>query len=120
MSALLFTQCLQNDFVKPIGRFEPLPNRLHVGYAEALRLMGEDPAASWLTYAVIGGGFLLGALAAFVVKGARQRAVLLEQIVAEKENELMRSPDDAPVVPQLIPLDELPPLPQLTGGEQGE
>ena len=42
--SLLFTQCLQNDFVKPIGRYEPLPNRLHVGYAESLRLMGENPA----------------------------------------------------------------------------
>ncbi len=42
--SLLFTQCLQNDFVKPVGRFEPLPNRLHVGYPESLRLMGENPA----------------------------------------------------------------------------
>jgi protein-tyrosine phosphatase/nicotinamidase-related amidase len=42
-TSLLFTQCLQNDFVKPVGRFEPLPNRLHVGYAESLRLMGERP-----------------------------------------------------------------------------
>jgi protein-tyrosine phosphatase/nicotinamidase-related amidase len=40
---LLFTQCLQNDFVKPVGRHEPLPNRLHVGYSESLRLMGENP-----------------------------------------------------------------------------
>ena len=43
-SSILFTQCLQNDFVKPIGRFEPLPNRWHVGYSESLRLMGENPA----------------------------------------------------------------------------
>lgn len=42
--ALLFTQCLQNDFVKPVGRYDVAPNRLHVGYAEALRLMGEIPA----------------------------------------------------------------------------
>jgi protein-tyrosine phosphatase/nicotinamidase-related amidase len=32
------------DFVKPIGKFEPLPNLLHIGYEEARRLMGEDPA----------------------------------------------------------------------------
>lgn len=44
MPALLFTQCLQNDFVQPIGRYDVVPNRLHVGYAEALRLMGEEPA----------------------------------------------------------------------------
>ncbi|MBM3462208.1 MAG: isochorismatase family protein [Armatimonadetes bacterium] len=42
--AVLITQCLQNDFVKPIGRHEALPNMLHVGYEEARRLMGERPA----------------------------------------------------------------------------
>jgi protein-tyrosine phosphatase/nicotinamidase-related amidase len=41
--SILFTQCLQNDFVKPIEKHEPLPNRLHVGYDEALRLLGEIP-----------------------------------------------------------------------------
>ncbi|MBN1675467.1 MAG: isochorismatase family protein [Kiritimatiellae bacterium] len=41
--AILITQCLQNDFVKPLGRFEPLPNQLHVGFEEARRLMGEQP-----------------------------------------------------------------------------
>lgn len=43
--AVLITQCLQRDFVDPIGRYEPLPNQLHVGHAEAVRLLGEDPAA---------------------------------------------------------------------------
>lgn len=43
-ASLLITQCLQNDFVKPIGRYDPLPNLLHVGHEEARRLMGEDPA----------------------------------------------------------------------------
>jgi len=41
--SILLTQCMQNDFVKPVGRYEPLPNRLHVGYSEALRLMGSNP-----------------------------------------------------------------------------
>jgi protein-tyrosine phosphatase len=41
--ALLITQCLQNDFVEPIGRYDPIPNRLHVGHTEALRLMCENP-----------------------------------------------------------------------------
>jgi protein-tyrosine phosphatase/nicotinamidase-related amidase len=40
---MLITQCLQNDFVQPIGRFEPLPNLLHVGSDEATRLLGADP-----------------------------------------------------------------------------
>ena len=42
--SLLITQCLQNDFVKPLAPHEPLPNLLHVGHKEARRLMGEDPS----------------------------------------------------------------------------
>ncbi|MCA9696818.1 MAG: isochorismatase family protein [Myxococcales bacterium] len=42
--AVLLTQSIQNDMVAPIGRFDPIPNKLHVGHAEALRLMGENPA----------------------------------------------------------------------------
>lgn len=42
-AAILITQCLQNDFVKPLGRFEPVPNVLHIGFEEARRLMGDDP-----------------------------------------------------------------------------
>jgi protein-tyrosine phosphatase/nicotinamidase-related amidase len=41
--AILITQCLQNDFVKPIGKYDPLPNLLHVGYEESVRLMGLNP-----------------------------------------------------------------------------
>ncbi|MCA9682743.1 MAG: isochorismatase family protein [Myxococcales bacterium] len=44
MPAVLLTQSIQNDMVAPIGRFDPIPNKLHVGHAEALRLMGENPA----------------------------------------------------------------------------
>ncbi len=43
-TSLLLTQCIQNDFVMPIGRFDPIPNRLHVGFSEARRLMGENPS----------------------------------------------------------------------------
>lgn len=42
--SVLITQCLQRDFVEPIQPYEPLPNRLHVGPAEALRLLGPDPS----------------------------------------------------------------------------
>lgn len=41
MKSILFTQCLQNDFVQYIEKFEPIPNQLHVGYLEAKRLLGE-------------------------------------------------------------------------------
>ena len=41
--SILITQCLQNDFVKPIGPYDSLPNIMHIGHQEARRLMGEDP-----------------------------------------------------------------------------
>ncbi|MBI5366454.1 MAG: isochorismatase family protein [Planctomycetes bacterium] len=41
--ALLITQCLQNDFVGPLAPHDPLPNKLHVGWEEAQRLLGHDP-----------------------------------------------------------------------------
>jgi hypothetical protein len=44
MSTVLITQCLQRDFVDPIGPHDPLPNLLHVGYSEAARLLGPDLA----------------------------------------------------------------------------
>ncbi len=42
--SILITECLQGDFVKPIGRHDPLPNVLHVGHEESHRLMGENPS----------------------------------------------------------------------------
>ena len=43
--SVLITQCIQRDFVDPVRAFDPLPNRLHVGHAEAERLLGLDPSA---------------------------------------------------------------------------
>jgi len=43
MATVLITQCLQRDFVDPIGPHDPLPNLLHVGYSEADRLLGPEP-----------------------------------------------------------------------------
>jgi protein-tyrosine phosphatase/nicotinamidase-related amidase/aminoglycoside phosphotransferase (APT) family kinase protein len=45
MTTVLITQCLQRDFVDPIGAHDPLPNLLHVGYSEAARLLGPEPSA---------------------------------------------------------------------------
>jgi len=44
MPNLLITDCLQRDFVGPIGRYDALPNALHVGPDESLRLLGPEPA----------------------------------------------------------------------------
>jgi len=41
--SILITQCLQRDFIEPVEANEPLPNKLHVGREESLRLMGRDP-----------------------------------------------------------------------------
>ena len=41
--SLLFTQCLQHDFLRPLAVGEPLPNLLHVGAGESRRLLGAAP-----------------------------------------------------------------------------
>ena len=54
-TAVLITQCMQCDFVAPIGRYDPLPNLLHIGFEEARRLMGdtldEGPVARVMRWA---------------------------------------------------------------------
>jgi protein-tyrosine phosphatase/nicotinamidase-related amidase len=52
LRALLISECLQNDFVRPIGRYDRLPNLLHVGHEEAHRLIGEDPSEGPLAQAM--------------------------------------------------------------------
>jgi len=43
---VLLTQCLQVDFAAPIRADDELPNQLHIGFEEARRLLGDEPAAS--------------------------------------------------------------------------
>jgi protein-tyrosine phosphatase/nicotinamidase-related amidase len=43
MKSILLTQCLQNDFVAPLGPWDAMPCLLHIGSAEAGRLIGTDP-----------------------------------------------------------------------------
>ena len=45
MATVLITQCLQRDFIDPIGPHDPVPNLLHVGHREATRLLGPQPSA---------------------------------------------------------------------------
>ncbi|HZR03157.1 MAG TPA: isochorismatase family protein [Burkholderiales bacterium] len=53
--SILITDCLQHDFVGPIGRFDPLPNTLHIGHDESRRLLGpstaEGPVARVIAWA---------------------------------------------------------------------
>jgi hypothetical protein len=93
--------------------------------------MGEDPAASWLTYLVIGLGFILGASIALVVKMGREEEDLNEeQLFDEKQHIDFTSNLAEPGGLGMIPLDELPPIPldntivqqqdNITGGENNE
>src|SRR5210317_2252408 len=43
IKSILFTQCLQNDYCKPIGKYDLIPNLVHIGYDESVRLMGLNP-----------------------------------------------------------------------------
>ena len=53
MATVLITQCLQRDFVDPIGPHDPLPNLLHVGYSEAAGIVratrnpNEERSTEW-------------------------------------------------------------------------
>jgi len=55
MPSVLITDCLQHDFAGPIGRFDTLPNALHVGHDESRRLLGpvpeEGPVARTMAWA---------------------------------------------------------------------
>ena len=84
------------------------------GLKAAIAILGEDPAASWLTYLVIGLGFIVGALLALLVKMARS-----DQELTEEEMFDSKHPVDFETLTEenianngMIPLDQLPPLPQ--------
>jgi hypothetical protein len=78
----------------------------------ALAIMGEDPAASWMTYLIIGIAFILGASGALVTRTLRvEEKTLDEDFLLTNEN-MSTEP----------PLDSLPdlaiPLPPAPGGEE--
>ena len=89
--------------------------------------MGEDPAASWLTYLIIGVGFILGASIALVVKMGREEDDLTtqEQLFDEKEHVDFAANLEQQEPNTMIPLNELPPIPgnemnQAESGAGGE
>ena len=100
-------------------------------FKAAIAIMGEAPAASWLTYIVIGLGFILGASIALVVKMGREEDDLNEeQLFDEKQHIDFTSNLPPPGDLGMIPLAELPPIPldnatvqeqeNITGGETNE
>jgi len=91
-------------------------------YAAAIAIMGEDPAASWMTYLVIGLGFILGAAAALTVRISRDKLgeeeALFNAKVSEEEVLLISQGEQITgegldSLDGMIPLSELPPLPPL-------
>ena len=82
----------------------------------ALAIMGEDPAASWLTYLIVGVSFILGASAALVVRTMRSEdeKTLTEDLLAVHD-----TPEPiAPSTSTELALPELAiPLPPPPGGE---
>ena len=100
-------------------------------FKAAIAIMGEDPAASWLTYLVIGLGFILGASIALVVKMGREEDDLNEErLFDEKQHIDFNSNLPPPGDLGMIPLAELPPIPldnavveqqdDITGGENND
>ena len=78
-------------------------------FAAAVAILGENPEASWLTYLVIGLGFILGASAALIVKSGRDDHDLEEALFEEKQSRTLEEMGQPQ--PGMIPLENLPPLP---------
>jgi hypothetical protein len=75
--------------------------------------MGEDPAASWMTYLIIGIAFIIGASAALVTRTLRvEEKTLDEEFLLTNDAMMSLEP----------PMDALPdlaiPLPPAPGGEE--
>ena len=82
----------------------------------ALAIMGEDPAASWLTYLIVGVSFILGASAALVARSMRsedEKTLTEDLLAAHDTSELIASSTSTEMA-----LPELAiPLPPPPGGE---
>ena len=89
-------------------------------FSAAVAILGEDPAASWLTYLVIGFGFILGASLALIVRMGRDDDTLEDDLFESKESANLDSltMDAAPV--SMTPLVDLPPLPMPEGMDASE
>ena len=84
----------------------------------ALAIMGADPAASWLTYLIVGISFILGASAALIVRTMRSEdeKTLTEELLGYDVSTVDSSP---PAESPILPLPDLAvPLPPPPGGDQ--
>jgi hypothetical protein len=75
--------------------------------------MGEDPAASWMTYLIIGIAFILGASAALVARTLRVEEKTLDDEFLMTNDLMMPSEPHMNALPDLAI-----PLPPPPGGEE--
>ena len=89
-------------------------------FSAAVAILGEDPAASWLTYLVIGFGFILGASLALIVRMGRDDESLEDDLFESKESANLDSLTMDAVPASMTPLEDLPPLPMPEGMDASE
>ncbi len=80
-------------------------------FAAAVAILGESPEASWLTYLVIGLGFIVGAAAALIVRSGREDPDLEDALFEEKQSRTLEEMSQPLAQDGMIPLQDLPPLP---------
>ena len=83
----------------------------------AIAIMGEDPAASWLTYLIVGISFILGASAALIVRTMRpeDEKILTDELLGI---DAISTNIEAVQPAEAMPLPDLAiPLPPAPGGE---
>ena len=78
----------------------------------ALAIMGEDPAASWMTYLIIGIAFIIGASAALVTRTLRVEEKTLDEEFLLTNDAMMSLEPPMEALPDLAI-----PLPPAPGGE---
>ena len=86
-------------------------------FAAAVAILGEDPAASWLTYLVIGFGFIFGATLALIVRKGKDGDMLQDELFESKETADLDALTMDSMPAPMIPLENLPPLPMPEGME---
>ena len=80
------------------------------GFKAAIAIMGEDPAASWLTYLIIGLGFIFGAMIALIVKMGREEDLTEDDLFDGKQSIDFESNLDNQSSEETIPISESQPV----------
>ena len=83
--SILITQCLQNDFTKLIGKFDGIPNLLHVGFEEARRLLSEKVRLKFGKKCPASAGIITAEIYVHVMPGGLEKAIsVFDKVVPTK------------------------------------